>query len=189
MAVGGDARQVVERCFAGLIVMSALGVMNTICMAPPYVLHAMAGKGVFFSSVGRLHARFGTPLLAIMIQGAWAVTLLCTTAWLAWQINEAAAPGERVDPLSFLLEGVVFVDWMFYGACGVALLVLLRRRVEWDRGDRAYVGAGALFALSALAVTIGAIMTRPLPTIAGLAVLGIGVIAYLGFRGADSKPT
>jgi hypothetical protein len=72
---------------------------------------------------------------------------------------------------------------MFYGACGVALVVLLRRRPAWDPGDRAYFGAGLIFALSALAVTVGAMATRPWPTACGLVVLGLGVVAYAGFRG------
>ena len=40
-AIGGDG-DVVARCFAVLIVISALGVMNTICMAPPYVVSSPA---------------------------------------------------------------------------------------------------------------------------------------------------
>ena len=116
-------------------------------------------------------------------------TLLLATQGLAWQVNATATnDNDKIEPLNFLLNGVVFVDWMFYGACGVALLVLLWQRADWRRGDRAYFGAGVLFALSALAVTVGAIATKPAPTIAGLAVLVIGVAAFQGFRTAANPP-
>jgi basic amino acid/polyamine antiporter, APA family len=177
----GGTGDMVARCFGALIVISALGVMNTICMAPPYVLHAMARRRVFFASFGELNARFGTPLLAIVLNGAWAVSLLWITQLVAWEWNATLPPEHQVDPLGFLLDGVVFVDWLCYGACGVALVALLSRRPALERGDRAYFAAGVVFALCGLAVTVGAIATTLLPTLAGLTTIVLGLLAYRFF--------
>ncbi|MEE2886265.1 MAG: amino acid permease, partial [Planctomycetota bacterium] len=46
-ATGDAAQSKVAQVFAALIVLSAAGLMNTICMAPPYVLHTMANRGLF----------------------------------------------------------------------------------------------------------------------------------------------
>ena len=40
------------RAISVAVVISALGIMNTICMAPPFVLHAMAKRGLFFACGG-----------------------------------------------------------------------------------------------------------------------------------------
>ena len=85
------------------------------------------------------------------------------------------------------MDGVVFLDWLFYGACGVALVALLARRPSWDRGDRAYCVAGVIFALCGLAVAIGAIATTRWPTIAGLSTLVLGVFAYRFFTSAKAR--
>ncbi len=156
------------RVMAAMIVISALGVMNTICMAPPYVLHAMARQNLFLQSAAPLHARFGTPAMAILVQGVWAVVLLVATCW-------------DVDQLNFLLSGVVFVDWLFYGLCGLALLKL--RRVLRVAGSP-FGGApmAVLFALMALAVTAGAIWTQWKPTLAGIGVLLLGVVVFFRMR-------
>ena len=183
----GGSGDMVARCFGALIVISALGVMNTICMAPPYVLHAMAKRRLFFARFGELNTRFGTPLFAIALHGVWASALLWITQVVAWNLNESRAPADQIDPLGFLLDGVVFLDWLFYGACGVALVALLARRPSWDRGDRAYCVAGVIFALCGLAVAIGAIATTRWPTIAGLSTLVLGVFAYRFFTSAKSR--
>ena len=48
---------------------------------------------VFLPVLGRLHPRFGTPALAIALQGAWGIVLVLTGTY-----------GELVD-------SVVFGDW------------------------------------------------------------------------------
>ena len=173
--VSGDAgSSKIPQLFAALIVLSAAGLMNTICMAPPYVLQTMAKRGLFFAAVGRLHPRFGTPALGMLVQGLWAAALM----WGVYLSFE-----NSIDSLDFLLNGVVFVDWMGFGVCGIGLLVLLRRQAR-AQGQALELGScilGALFALSALAVTVGALVTKTMPSLVGLGVLLVGIPAYWAF--------
>ncbi len=173
---GGDTGpSKIPQLFAALIVLSAAGLLNTICMAPPYVLHTMARQGVFFRKVGELHPRFGTPYVGILVQGVWAC-LLMAGVYLVKR--------DSLGSLDFLLNGVVFVDWLGFGVCGVGLVVLLRRRVRTG-GARLEIGSlllGALFAAAALAVTVGALITNSQPSLVGLGVLVAGVPAFWLFR-------
>jgi len=154
------------------VVISALGIMNTICMAPPFVLHAMARKGLFLASVGRLHERTGAPVVAVLVQGLWAFCLLIIVYLLA---------ADAVAALDFLLAGVVFVDWLFYGACGLALL-----RLRADAAGGAWRGVVAVaFALAATAVMVGAIWTAPTASLAGVGIAALGVPAYWLVRRRD----
>jgi APA family basic amino acid/polyamine antiporter len=155
------------RAFSLIVVVSALGIMNTICMAPPFVLHAMAREGLFFRVVGRLDPRFGTPTVGVVMQGSWAIALLALAYLATGQRSTAMLNG--------LVDGVVFVDWLFFGLCGGALVRLRRRG---DPGVALVPGGaviGALFLLLALAVAAGAVWTRPQPSLGGLAVCLAGL--------------
>ncbi|MHC5065452.1 MAG: APC family permease, partial [Planctomycetota bacterium] len=160
------------RIFAGMVVISALGILNTICMAPPYVLHAMAKKGLFFSSAGRLDPRFGSPLLGVIVQGGWGIVLLLG-AFLIFDEGPSHA-------LDVLLTGVVFVDWVFFALCGYALL-----RLRGVAGNSLLSPAGLLalgFALLATAITAGALWTSYESSLAGILVCGAGLLAFLLMR-------
>lgn len=174
-ATGDAAQSKVAQVFAALIVLSAAGLMNTICMAPPYVLHTMANRGLFFAGVGRLHPRFGTPALGILIQGVWA-TVLMWGVYLGFE--------NSIGSLDFLLNGVVFIDWLGFGVCGLGLLVLLHRRAR-SKGEVLEAGSfalGVLFALAALGVTAGALWTKSMSSLVGLGVLVAGLPAYWKFK-------
>jgi APA family basic amino acid/polyamine antiporter len=161
------------RVLAGMVVISAAGIMNTICMAPPYVLLAMAREGLFPAAFGRLHARFGTPLLGVLGQGLWAVVLLFGVHLFA------RGADQTTDTLGFVCDGVVFVDWLFFTLCGAALLRLRRKA---GPGAFRLPGGGlvaALFAAGALAVTIGALAEQRQASLTGVAIVAVGLVLYV----------
>ncbi len=182
-AIGAAAAEVAlgeggGRILAAMVVVSAAGILNTICMAPPYVLYTMAQQGCFPAAFGRLHPRFHTPVLGVLGQGLWAVLLLLGVHFgvALW------GDGNTTDSLDFVCNGVVFVDWLFYGLCGVGLLVL-RRRTGRVAGAVPFGGITAtLFALGATAVTFGAIATRPIASVTGAVLVGIGLMAKKWLR-------
>lgn len=160
------------RIMAAAITVSALGIMNTILLAPPWVLHAMAQRGLFLRACGHLHPRFGSPIVGVVAQGAWAMLML-VGAYLAFGHS-------ALDTLDFLLTGVVFVDWLFYALCGLALMVLARRpgcRLMW----RASPLVAGLFTSFAALVMVGAVLTQPTPSACGAGLCALGLLAYVPF--------
>ena len=178
-AIGTDAAraglgEAGGRVLAGMVVISAAGIMNTICMAPPYVLLAMAREGLFPAAFGRLHARFGTPLLGVLGQGLWAIALLFGVHLFA------RASAKTTDTLGFVCDSVVFVDWIFFALCGAALLRLRRGH---GSGTFRVPGGGfvaALFAAGALGVTIGAFVAEDQrqASLTGVAIVAVGILVY-----------
>ncbi len=185
--IGADAAQRAlgdagERVFAAMVAISAAGIMNTICMAPPYVLLTMAEQGLFPRAFARRHPVHGTPIIGVLAQGLWAtVLLLAVHGTAAWFQVGASGDGVvdvtkgTVTTLSFLCDSVVFVDWLFFTLCGLALLRLRR-----SGGHVPFAAPGGplfavVFALGAAAVAIGAIASNPGPSAvgAGLVLLGI----------------
>ncbi|MCA8975331.1 MAG: APC family permease, partial [Planctomycetes bacterium] len=175
-AIGAAAAEVAlgengGRVLATMVVLSAAGILNTICLAPPYVLYAMAQDGCFPAAFGRLHPRWHTPVLGILGQGIWSTVLLLL-------VHFGAAPFYAVttiDTLGYVCDGVVYADWLFFTLCGIGLLVLRRRAATARHPFGGWVAIA--FALGAAAVTIGAVFARPLPSLVGTGLVLLGLVA------------
>jgi APA family basic amino acid/polyamine antiporter len=151
---------------------SSLGVCTAILMSSPWVYVAMARDGLFFRSIGAVSERSGAPANALLLQGAVAL------GYFAW--GRAAT----------MTDAVVFAEWIFHAQCGLALLLLRRRRPELPRPFRSplYPLFPALYALLATGVVVsvvaGAVQdeAQRSKALIGLGVLAAGGVAYAGWR-------
>jgi APA family basic amino acid/polyamine antiporter len=149
------------RFISATIAISTFGFLNLGIMASPRIYFAMARDGVFFPSLAKLHPRFHTPALAILLQSAWALGLLFT--------------GKYED----LLNTVVFADWVFFGLT-VAALFRLRSRFALKEGFRTpgYPWLPAAFVLVAIAVVLSVIRTAPERSAMGVGLFALGIPVY-----------
>jgi APA family basic amino acid/polyamine antiporter len=143
------------------IAVSTLGFLSQSILTAPRVYHAMAGDGVFFQAVGRLHPRTAAPVAAIVLQGVMATVI--------------ALSGRYDQVLSY----VVSVDFLFFGATAVGLFVLRAR----DPSPAAYRVPGhpwttLLFIAACGLVALAAVWQHPANTAVGLALLAAGLPAY-----------
>jgi len=153
------------------IVVSTFGFLDVTILAASRVYYAMAADGVFLPSVARLHPRFGTPTVALLLQAVWASVLACSGGY-----------GQ-------LLDYVVFADWIFFGLTGVSLFVFrqrlpLARRARGTVRTPGYPLLPALFVVAAAAVVISVMRTNPRGSAAGVVLLAAGVPAYWWWRRA-----
>ncbi len=157
------------RLVGAMVAISAMGILNTICLAPPYVLHSMARRGLFFRRAATLHPRFGNPSFGILVQGLAAIGLLLLA-------HLGFGQGSR-DTLGFVLDGVVFVDWLFFGLAGLALLRLRRMGGGEAPAFRAPCGTlvATIFAALSIAVMAGAIWSSREASLVGLGITLAGI--------------
>lgn len=183
-AIGADAAQAAlgswgQGAFAAMVAVSAMGIMNTICMAPPYVTLAMAQEGMFPRAFARTHGATGTPVVGVLAHGLWATCLLfavhAATALTAPEGEDEAR--RTLSVLDFVCDSVVFVDWLVYGMCGLALLRLRRREGALPSRIPGAGFAAVLFALGAGVVAIGAVAQKPWPSLLGALLVALGLVA------------
>ena len=147
---------------SALILCSIFGSLNGNVLGGARVYFAMARDGVFFKAVGRVHPRFQTPALAIIIQGVWAAVL--------------AASGTYKQLYTY----VIFTGWVFYGAAVLAVIVMRRKRPALVRPYRVwgYPFLPVAFALTALVIVITTLVGSPRESGIGLGLVLSGVPIY-----------
>src|SRR5262249_36938475 len=79
------------------ILISVFSAANSVALTAPRVFYAMAKDHLFFKSLAQVHVRFHTPAVAIVGLCAWSAVLT-----FAGKFSE-------------LIDGVVFIGWIFYG--------------------------------------------------------------------------
>jgi len=144
------------------ILVSIVGAANGSTLTSARIYFAQARDGLFFPSLGRVHPRFQTPHVAIAVQGVWAAVLAVSGSY------------ER------LFSYVVFTAWIFYGLAALAVVVLRRRWPDRPRPYRmwGYPATPLLFSGVAFWFVANTIVTTPLSSCIGLAIVATGVPVY-----------
>jgi APA family basic amino acid/polyamine antiporter len=157
---------------SALVMFSVFGAMTGSMLAAPRVYFAMARDGLIFRWMGDIHPRFRTPHRAIVLQAIWASALVWSGTYRQ------------------LFTRVIFTEWIFFALMAGGIF-LLRRRPGYAPAYRVwgYPWVPAVFVAASAAIVVNRLVSEPLDSAAGLALVGLGVPAYLLWarRGA-SKP-
>jgi APA family basic amino acid/polyamine antiporter len=145
-----------------LILCSISGALNGNVLGGPRVYFAMARDRLFFAPVGRVHPKYETPALAILIQGVWAIVL--------------AASGTFEQLYTYVITS----GWLFYGAATLAVIVLRRRLPALERPYRVwgYPVLPVAFSLAAFAIILNAFVRKPGESLIGIGIILVGVPIY-----------
>ena len=119
-----------DRFVTAAIAISTFGFLDLAILAPTRVYYAMAADGVFLPALARLHPRYRTPWVAIVIQSTWSCVLALTGRY------------------EQLLNYVVFADWIFFGLT-VATLLVFRRMLPARTASARFVPCARLSAAAA----------------------------------------
>ncbi len=164
-----------SRFVSALILCSIFGALNGTILTAPRVYYAMAKDGVFFRIVSRVHPKYQTPATALVVLGAWSTLL--------------AVSGSFEELYTY----VIFAMWIF-SAAAIAGVIILRRRLP-DL-HRPYLVWGypvlpIVFIFASLAIVANTLITKPLESVLGLAIVLAGIPLYFMWRhwsGAANPP-
>jgi len=157
---------------SALILCSIFGALNGNVLGGPRAYFAMARDGIFFASVGRVHPRYATPAVAILIQGVWSILLAATGTFKQ------------------LYTYVIFSGWIFYGAATLAVVIMRRRRPELARPYRVwgYPVLPVAFTAAALAIVANTLARSPRESGIGLALVLVGVPIFFAWKRLAKPP-
>ena len=141
-------------------------------LTAPRIFFAMADDGLFFASVARVHPRFRTPSVSILLTGALGVAFV-----LARTFEQLA-------------DQFVVAIFPFYALAAAAVFVLRRRRPDLPRPVRVlgYPVVPLLFVLASLLILGNALREHPGPTGLAFGIILLGVPVYLWWtRGSATR--
>lgn len=146
------------------ISISIFGTIAIYTMTAPRIYYAMAKDGVFFNFLAKTHPTYKTPANAIIMQAVWASILV-----LIW------------GSFSKLMNFVVFMDILFMALTAITIFFFRKRSSE---KPSFYLKVYPLIPLVYLLITISFVVLQILEldmtAMAGLLILLVGVVAYLG---------
>ncbi len=147
---------------AAAIMISAFGCNNGLILAGARVYYAMAKDGLFFRGVGKLHPKYKTPAVSLMVQMVWTCVLCVSGSY-----------GQ-------LLDYIIFAVLVFYILTIFGLFVLRRTHAEAERPYRAvgYPVLPAIYIVMALFIDVVLLLYKPQFTWPGLVIVLLGIPVY-----------
>jgi len=166
------------------ILVSTFSAANSVILTAPRVFYAMAKDNLFFKKLEVVHAQLRTPVFAIVALGVWSTVLVCA--------------GE-LGQFQKLIEGVIFIGWIFYGLGAAAIFPIRRANGGKPLPYRVpgYPWTPILFVLAAAAIVGNAVVAafqdpdqfRNLKFAIALLVIGLLVFLIWRKRPASAAPT
>jgi APA family basic amino acid/polyamine antiporter len=163
------------KAIALTILISTFSAANSVLLTAPRVFYAMANDNLFFKKLAEVHPRFQTPAAAIIGLGVWSCVLV--------------SAGE-LGSFKKLIEGVIFIGWIFYGL-GAAAIFPIRRAsqgIPIPYRVPGYPWTPLVFVIAAAAIVGNAVYVAFLDPdqfknlTAAIVILLLGLPAYLFWR-------
>ena len=156
------------------IALSAFGFLGQSMLTAPRVYFAMAEDGVFFRGVAWIDPRTRVPVVAILLQGVWAIVIALTGTYAQ------------------VVNYVVAMDCMFFGLTAVCLIVLRRRAADSGSPAIEYRVPGhpwttLLFIAAEWVVVVSTFAHDPKRSFIGLAIAIAGLPAYFLWRAQNRR--
>jgi basic amino acid/polyamine antiporter, APA family len=147
---------------SALVAVSTFGALNADFLGSPRVFFAMADDGLFFRAIARVHPRFHTPHVAIVLTAALSILLVFSRSFEA------------------LTETFVIAIWPFYGLCVAGVFRLRRLRPDMPRPYRVagYPVVPAVFLVAVVGFLLNALISEPVATGITFAIILAGLPVY-----------
>jgi APA family basic amino acid/polyamine antiporter len=149
-----------------MVALSCFGAMAPCLMSGARVYYAMAEDGVFFRSLARVHPRWHTPVMSLVLQAIWAAVL---------------ALSGKYDQL---FTYVMFMMVLSYVLTVAGLFVLRNKKPDAERPYRCtgYPWLPAIYVLLGSAWAINAAREKTKETLIGTLIVLVGVPFYFYWK-------
>ena len=163
MRVQGPAGAAAVSIAAMISIFSAL---NGSILTGGRVPYAAARDGLFFRSAARVHPRFRTPGVSILMLCLWSGVLVLS--------------GKYEDLFNFLIFG----SWLLYAMATASVFVLRRKRPDLERPYKTwgYPVVPILFLVGATVLELVTLRDRPRESIAGIVLILLGLPFYFYWK-------
>ncbi len=148
------------------VMVSSFGTVNATTMTTARVYFAMAKDKLFFKGISRVHPKYKTPHVSLVVQGIWASLLTLTGTY------------------DQLFTYVIFASWLFYALGTFGIFILRKKRPDVPRPYKTigYPFVPMIFVIVAVWFVYNTIVTDPRDSLIGLGLVMLGIPAYVYWK-------
>ncbi|MFH1197928.1 MAG: amino acid permease [bacterium] len=148
------------------VIISTFGALNGSILATARVPFAMARANIFFKSFEKVHPRFGTPHIALIIQGIWSCILVMSGSF------------------DTITDYVIFASWLFYMLGAFGVFILRKKMPDEPRPYKVwgYPVLPAIFVVFAFFFLVNSIVSDTENSMMGLMLILTGLPFYLFWK-------
>lgn len=144
------------------VIISTFGALNGSILATARVHYAMAKNKMFFSPLAKIHPRFFTPHISLLVQGAWSSVLVLSGSF---------------DTIS---DYVIFAAWLFYMLGAYGVIVLRKKMPDVHRPYKVwgYPYTPLIFVVFSFLFLVNTVLSDTEDAMMGLLLIAAGLPIY-----------
>jgi len=153
------------------VIISTFGALNGSILATARIPYAMARANLFFKSLGKVHPKFGTPHISLIVQGVWSCVLVLSGSF------------------DTITDYVIFASWLFYAMGAFGGFILRKKMPDEHRPYKAwgYPYAPAIFVLFAVVFLLNSIIADTENAMMGVILIAAGLPFYFFWKIKEKK--
>jgi len=148
------------------VIISTFGALNGSILSTARVQFAMARDNLFFKSIGKIHPKFGTPHVSLLVQGIWSCVLVMSGTF------------------DTITDYVIFAAWLFYGLGAFGVFVLRKKMPDTPRPYKVwgYPVVPAIFVIFSALFLLNTIISDTSEAAMGLLLILLGLPIYFYWK-------
>ena len=155
------------------VIISTFGALNGSILSTARVQFAMARDNLFFKSIGKIHPKFATPHVSLLVQGIWACVLVMSGTF------------------DTITNYVIFAAWLFYALGAFGVFVLRKKMPDTPRPYKVwgYPVIPAIFVIFSFLFLLNTVISDTSEAAMGLLLilLGLPIYFYWKFKTKNSN--
>lgn len=144
------------------VIISTFGALNGSILSTARVHFAMARTKLFFSALGKIHPKFATPHISLLVQGLWSAVLVLSGSF------------------DTITDYVIFAAWLFYMLGAFGVFVLRKKFPDRNRPYKVwgYPYVPLVFVIFSFLFLINSIVSDTQNAMMGLILIACGLPVY-----------
>lgn len=149
-----------------VVIISTFGALNGSILATARVPFAMARAKLFFHSLGKVHPKYHTPHVSLVVQGIWSCILVMSGSF------------------DTITDYVIFASWLFYMLGAFGVFILRRKMKEEERTYKVwgYPYTPAIFVIFSFFFLVNTIISDTSNAMMGFILIGSGFPMYIFWK-------
>ena len=148
------------------VIISTFGALNGSILSTARVQYAMSRSNLFFRSLGKIHPKYGTPHISLIVLGIWSCMLVMSGSF---------------DTIS---DYVIFAAWLFYMLGALGVIVLRKKMPATPRPYKVwgYPYTPLIFVVFSLLFLVNTLISETENAMMGLLLILIGLPVYIYWK-------